>query len=547
MKNLMVLVILILIIAIVAGAIAFNVLNEKYMALESEMISEQGMMEKLYINGIQYERTDIVLYDDDYYIEYNLARQHINDSIELSNSGQRVYIDINKEFIDFKDEALNQYIADNIIDLNIPLIELDGRNYIPMEILSRILLFEYGNVGNDFWIITQDHLTRIVNDSGTKLFINQNLNIKKELLGENLTFFGSRLDDSFFIVNDSQLGYVPANTVVDLNEDSSLYSRFLEDGNVQVTEPFYLVWDQINSESESRNFNNELAEVNADIISPTFLELNINGIIINKSDLDYVKWAHENDLAVWVLISNSFNPGWTREMMENPELVDRFIAQLALYATIYDFDGINLDFENIYLDDQMLLNQFVEKLSDMTQKLELPLSMDVTVPEGSDQWSVVYDRKTLGKSVDYLMVMAYDEFWASSSVSGPVASIPWTIEGMEKTFELVDKDKVVLGIPGYMRVWKEYQNKSESSVLSIKNRDNYMLENEFEVEYLPDLKINYSEKKINGTLYRIWLEDKTSMEERLDLVKENNLPGIGVWRRGFFDEEIETLIGNFFK
>ena len=38
---------------------------------------------------------------------------------------------------------------------------------------------------------------------------------------------------------------------------------------------------------------------------------------------------------------------------------------------------------------------------------------------------MVYDRKHLGKVLDYMVLMAYDEVWASSPEAGPVASYPW--------------------------------------------------------------------------------------------------------------------------
>ena len=39
------------------------------------------------------------------------------------------------------------------------------------------------------------------------------------------------------------------------------------------------------------------------------------------------------------------------------------IAQILQYAHVYDLDGINLDFENVYLDDKERLVQFVRELT----------------------------------------------------------------------------------------------------------------------------------------------------------------------------------------
>ncbi len=536
------LIINIILIIIIIGLIVSTVsLFNRYKALEFELSDEYMMNEWLYVNGERYEKNNIIDIEDRYFIDYKFVKDLIYDDIELSNSEQRVYVKFDSKWADLDDEFLNEFITENIIDINIPLVNYNENKYLPLETIARALFFEYGFTGNDIWIITQDKL-ETVSISGSKIFINENLNIPNKQSDNNNDFYGVLTEESYFVANDENLGYVTLDSVKVKESDRRFLSEYYFDDREKVEEPFYLVWDQINSYKGALNFNNELVEKSADIISPTFLGLNINGIVINEADYKYVQWVHDMDKEVWVLASNSFNPEWTNEMLSNPVLVDRFISQLCVLTLIYEFDGINIDFENIYLKDKELLNEFMEKLYRITKKMDIPLSIDVTIPEGSDQWSKVYDRKILAKSTDYIFLMAYDEFWASSNISGPVASIPWTIEGIDKTLELVSNEKLVLGIPGYMRVWKDYKSGNDSSVLSIKNRDKYVEENGLSVEYLSELMINYSEKKENGMLTRVWYEDSISISQRLDLVKQYNLPGIGLWRRGFIDSETEIII-----
>ena len=40
--------------------------------------------------------------------------------------------------------------------------------------------------------------------------------------------------------------------------------------------------------------------------------------------------------------------------------------------------------------------------------------VDVTEPDGSDTWSLCYDRHVLGKVADYLVFIGYDQHNASS-------------------------------------------------------------------------------------------------------------------------------------
>ncbi|MGB3367955.1 MAG: hypothetical protein WBA54_10720 [Acidaminobacteraceae bacterium] len=73
----------------------------------------------------------------------------------------------------------------------------------------------------------------------------------------------------------------------------------------------------------------------------------------------------------------------------------------------------------------------------------------------------------------------------------------------------------------------------KSSVLSVKNVDNFILENDLSVSFDEFSGQNYSEYSKVGNTYKIWFEDKESILMRLDLRKEYDLPGIGTWSLEF--------------
>lgn len=530
------------VVMIIGAVVGYTHLTGRIDALESELLAESSRMATLFINGGVFDRNQVVTVDGRHYLSYQLALAEIDPTLTLSNSGQRVYVKPALGAFDLPDEALNEFLKTHLVDLNIPLAEFGETRYLPLEDFARTLGLVYGETGDDFWIFTREALLEVGMEEGQPLYVNRNLNLVSRILPTDQTLVACAVLDAYFVAGETFVGYAAPEDLTVLDTDFRGYSALAERETVSVPEPFLLVWDQINNYSESVAFERELVESHADVISPTVMELNINGIVINIANPEYVQWAHDEGMAVWALVSNAFNPEWTHEMLIDDTLVDRFIAQLVTYALIYEYDGINLDFENVYLEDQQRLSDFVARLSEVLGMTDLVLSMDVTVPGGSDQWSKVYDREALGESVDYLMIMAYDEFWASSDESGPVASIPWTLEGLEATLALVDHEKVVLGIPGYMRVWKESGSRTESSVLSVKNRQTYLEDNGFEAAFDETLGVNYAEKRIGGVLHRVWLEDALSMGQRMTMQNDYDLPGVAVWRRGFLDMTLETLI-----
>ena len=56
---------------------------------------------------------------------------------------------------------------------------------------------------------------------------------------------------------------------------------------------------------------------------------------------------------------------------------------------------------------------------------------------------------------DYVIIMGYDEHYATSPEAGSVASIGWVREGIENTLEEVPAEKVINAVPFYTRLWEE--------------------------------------------------------------------------------------------
>ena len=53
---------------------------------------------------------------------------------------------------------------------------------------------------------------------------------------------------------------------------------------------------------------------------------------------------------------------------------------------------------------------------------------------------------------------------------------------------------------------------------------------------------NYAEWEADGGVYKIWLEDNQSLEEKLKAIKENNLAGVAEWSLGMEDSSVWDLI-----
>lgn len=303
-----------------------------------------------------------------------------------------------------------------------------------------------------------------------------------------------------------------------------------------------LVWEAVYQKKPNLTSIGKLPGVN--VLSPTwFSMIDGEGNVRSQADLEYVKWAHKQNMEVWGLLSNSFEPDLTSEAMSSFGSRINIIKQMLKYADLYELDGINLDFENVYTKDGNNITQFVRELKPLAEAKGLIVSIDVTPKSKSEMWSLFLDRQALAEVTDFLIVMAYDEHWASSPKAGSVASLPWVKSAVQRILleDKVPSEKLILGIPLYTRVWseevKDGETKVSSKALSMDSLADIMETKKLKPTYLESPKQNYVEYKEENVLKKIWIEDEVSLKSRVELAKTLELGGIGSWNRSFANKK----------
>ncbi|WP_405731676.1 glycosyl hydrolase family 18 protein [Anaerovibrio slackiae] len=285
------------------------------------------------------------------------------------------------------------------------------------------------------------------------------------------------------------------------------------------------------------------------VLSPSwFIIANEKGKIKDKkgnASLDYVRQAHERGYQVWALITNDFNPDMTKKLLASPMGRANAVREMKSLAKKYQLDGINIDFENIHPEDKDRLTDFVGEISRALQAEGLTVSMDITIPSSSGMWSRCYDRRALAEQVDYLMLMAYDEHSAASTVSGSVASLGWVEKGITATLaEGVPPRKLLLGMPLYMRIWQEdiKTGKAKGKTLSMSQAEQMIADRGLAPVWLPEAGQYYFEYAEGKSRYRVWQEHRRSLALKASLVSRYDLAGGAYWRSTLETPDVwETL------
>jgi spore germination protein YaaH len=305
-----------------------------------------------------------------------------------------------------------------------------------------------------------------------------------------------------------------------------------------------LVWEV------SANISNTPSIPGLDVVSPTWYEVSDgNGRVTNRVSQNYINWARSHGYEIWPLVENGFDPDRTSIFLASTAVRESIIDQLFDSVTAYGMDGINIDFENVYLEDKDRMTQFVRELTPIFREAGLVVSIDVTILSSSEMWSMFYDREEIGKIVDYMAIMTYDQHWGSSPVAGSVAEYRWVENGLRGVLTQVPPEKILLGLPFYTRLWEEKQvdgaARVSSRALSMTQAQQIVSNRGLEPEWDESSGQYYVEYNEGGSRFRMWIESERSIDLKSSLIHRYNLAGAASWRRGFETSNIwETLAHN---
>lgn len=317
-------------------------------------------------------------------------------------------------------------------------------------------------------------------------------------------------------------------------------------------EKVMMTWEAVYSRNPNTSDLYEMDGLN--IISPTWYDLvSGEGDIKSKQSEEYIEWADEMNYDLWPAVTNSFDLDMTNSLITNLDNRTEFINNLLSIYLEHGYQGINIDFENIYKSDKIALSQFIAELSSAFHREGLLVSMDVTFAGGSDTWSKCYDREVLGEWVDYICIMAYDEHWGSSPISGSVASLNWVDDNLANLVKEVDSNKIILGIPFYMRVWFERPSeeivnhmKVTSDAITMHKMESILSKRDYNILWDEAAGQNYISfiDPVDNAVKKVWIEDEESLKLKVELVHKYGLKGIASWRRGYELESIWEVINS---
>jgi spore germination protein YaaH len=279
-----------------------------------------------------------------------------------------------------------------------------------------------------------------------------------------------------------------------------------------------------------------------DVDSPTWFQLgDASGKLLDTSNKKTVDWLKSQGIAVHPLVGNQFDTDLTNRFLADETAQQTFIRALVDKAAALGVDGLNLDFENVAGHNRVAFTAFVASLTEAAHAKGLLVSIDL--PRGSVKWNhqTAFDHEKLGAIVDYIVTMAYDQYYSGSAQPGSVSGLSWAEEGVKEFLDYgIPRDKLILGIPFYVREWKiAPDGKLESNrAIYMKDVPALVAAKKAVAAWDPafgQYRVEYEE---DGYRYVFWLEDEQTVRARLDIAKTYDLAGVAAWRLGYETRDV---------
>lgn len=295
-----------------------------------------------------------------------------------------------------------------------------------------------------------------------------------------------------------------------------------------------------------------------DVVAPSAYLVEEDGVVWGDVDPRVVRLAREHGVKVIpLLVNRGFDQAKLHTLLADDAARARVGAALAELCRRHDYDGIQVDFENLAIADRDAFTRFYRELAAVLRPAGCGLSVAVVHRPDElagptayhkwlfDSWRGGYDVAALGEIGDFISIMSYSQH-TRRTPPGPQAGVPWMEDVIAYFREHVPAAKLSLGIATGSQHWyTSYDERitpelarSYSAQLSHARARALIERHDAQVHRDDTQAASYAYFPVGGTFEWIFLEDADSFRARLDLVQRHGLRGFSVWVLGPEDPAI---------
>jgi spore germination protein len=292
--------------------------------------------------------------------------------------------------------------------------------------------------------------------------------------------------------------------------------------------------------------NQETVIDNYQSISAFWLTLQANGYDVSPK-ASWQDWQtflshHKKDGRQYYLTVTG-DPIIVADALTNPEVQNKQIATLLETVDQQGFNGIDLDYEGIGLENRNSYTEFVRNISSAFHAHNKLVSVTV---EARIANQVPMDWHALGGIADEVRIMAYDYHSKETNFPGPITPIGWLKEIMDYAQANIDPAKLVIALGNYGYDWIRSDDGTswQGTGISFDRANAIAKEKNIPVVHLTgiddrgydiDSTPTFTYKDDANKEHSVWFEDSASLQSKLNLVSQYKNKGVIFWSVGLGD------------
>ena len=291
---------------------------------------------------------------------------------------------------------------------------------------------------------------------------------------------------------------------------------------------FYVPWDPQSFYSLQRN----ISKLNMVIPEWMIINADADTLEVRKDDRAFALMQKAGVKIVPILSNNYkeiFRGDALKRIFNNPAKRERLINDVIKVLRQYQFDGVNVDLEELDQDSDEAFVNFQRDLYTRLHSLGYLVTQDV-VPFNDD-----YDYKRLAPYNDYMFVMAYDQF-SDQGQPGPISDQKWIEAAVDDAAAKIPASKMILALAAYGYDWpkgREGESVTYQKALAIAKEEEGTIEFDNDTY---NLKFTYNDD--NDYPHTVYFTDAATSFNTMRFASEYGLAGVALWRLGSEDSRL---------
>jgi peptidoglycan-N-acetylglucosamine deacetylase len=290
-------------------------------------------------------------------------------------------------------------------------------------------------------------------------------------------------------------------------------------------------------------------------VMPEWLHLNRNGTgldfrdwdpEVTVSNKDVVAVAKDHHLAIMPVLNNAeggvFDAERAHVALATPRTRGSIIGAIRDFLLDHDFQGINVDLENLRPEDYPKLPLFVGELRDTLREDSLAVSVDLEASH------VTALGSALAAVSDFVVLMSYAQH-APASAAGPLAGLGWFDTLLTQAAAVVPAEKLVVGVGNYAVDWP-LRGTAGGKALTVEG--SLVAARDARPDDPPASLVDFDAAELNPTFdytdgagvpHEVWMLDGVTAYNNLVLAQRARVRGAALWVLGSEDPSLWPAYG----